>query len=242
VMPNDLPISFIEAILSGISVFFLLTFFRSIYDSFINRKPVRYFWDECLRSPVSIVVPAYSDDKSLHTNRMVSLASTKIESLLRSFHRKPDEIKTFEAIDLEDMGENVVLIGGPTSNEITRKVMNLFEIPFCFEDHVLNCRNEKYEPRLDENGEIAEDYAFIFRTRNPYDKRKILLIIAGCHVYGCFSGAIAVTDSEILKVLYKEARKKSMGVIIRTHVIHETAQRPFLLELFGTEDEINIKA
>jgi len=240
-MLSDLPISFIAALLSGIALFSLLALLRLLYDIITTKKPVLGFWDRCLRSPVSIVVPTYSDENSLFTSRTISSASAKVESLLCSFHKKPEEIKIFEAIDVHNMEENVILIGGPISNEITRKIMQFFKVPFYFENHVLNCCNRKYEPKLDENGDILEDYAFILKTKNPYNNKKNFIVIAGCYVYGCISGVIAVTDRGILRNIYRKAKRKSVGVIIKSHVINNIPQKPFLLEVFEIEDEITVR-
>lgn len=240
-MAIDLSISFLIALLSGIALYFLFAFLKSVYNIITIKKPIRDFWDECLRTSVSIVVPTYSDENSWQASHTNSIASVKVESLLRSYHRKPEEIKIFEAIDVNDMEENIIIIGGPMSNEITRRIMQFFEFPFFIEDHVLNCCNRKYEPKLDENGEIFEDYAFILKSENPYNKRKNLIIIAGCYFYGCLSGAMAVTDTEILRNICRRTKGKSIGVIIKSHVFHKIPQKPFLLEAFRIEGEANVR-
>lgn len=155
-------------------IFFFLGFVSKNFLYIVRKKnPVHNFWDKCLKSSINIIIPSLSknyDEFSLHTGHSDLKASAVTSSLLSSFHNNREEIKIIEARCVSNrLDENIVLIGGPITNEITREIMSKFEIPFSFEGHVLNdnYNNKKYVPKL-ENDKILEDYAYILKTNNPY--------------------------------------------------------------------------
>lgn len=231
--------SIIINLLSTVIAFILGIIFNSVFDNIRKKAPVRSFWDGCLKSSVNIIIPSWPADyeeQPLRTGHSDLLAAARAASLLSSFHNRREEIKILEGkyAAQDRLEENVILIGGPVTNEITRRIMQEFEMPFSFADHILldNRHNKKYEAKADENECILEDYGFVLKTKNPYNDQKSLVIIAGCYGYGTYSGAVAITDYGILRDIIRQAKAESIGLIVKSHIIHEIPQKPFLVEVF----------
>ncbi len=108
---------------------------------------------------------------------------------------------------------------------------------FQEQEHTLldNHQNKKYEPKLDENGDVLEDYALIFKVRNPYNDQKNLFVVTGCFGYGTYSGAEAITNFDILREISRKAKARSMGVIIKSYIIQRMPQKPSLVEVLEFE-------
>jgi hypothetical protein len=88
--------------------------------------------------------------------------------LLPSFHKDPERIKMLEArYAFDRLRENIILIGGPIGNELTKRAMKDSKIPFSCVNHTLldEYHNKKYEAKLDEDGDVLEDFALILRIK-----------------------------------------------------------------------------
>ena len=234
-------LSFIINLLSALIFFLLGVVSKSIFDTIRKKNPVRSFWGECLKSSVNIIVPSGPenyDEFSFHTGYSDLTAAAEIKALLTSHHKKPKEIRILEVKhDGNRLKENLVLIGGPVTNEITMRIFQDIAVPFSFMGHTLidNLNSKEYKPKSDTNGQVLEDYGLVLRNVNPYNKQKEIIIIAGCYGHGTYSGAVAVTDYEILRDINRKVKPKSRGILVKSHVIHEIPQKPDLVEIFGYE-------
>ncbi len=84
--------------------------------------------------------------------------------------------------DLNELKENLIIIGGPVTNRIT-KAMNL-KLPVHFDEKKnIISKSRKY---------TSDDIGFILKTENPYDKDKSILVIAGKRYSGTKSAVLAL--------------------------------------------------
>lgn len=232
--------SLIINIVAAVSFFVLGIISKTIFNFIRNKNPARNFWGLCVNSANIIVpsLPTNHNEFSLHTGHSDLKASAEIASLLSFFGIKSEKLRMLEVrYALDRLEDNIVLIGGPETNEITREIMQNFRIPFSFSNHILidTYHNIKYKPKLDEEKNVLEDYAFILKMKNPYNNQKTIIIISGCFGYGTYAGAVAVTDYKILRTISKKIKKskvKSIGIIVKSHIINKIPQRPFIVEIF----------
>ncbi|MEN3306100.1 MAG: hypothetical protein V7603_2302 [Micromonosporaceae bacterium] len=86
--------------------------------------------------------------------------------------------------------DNLILIGFPQTNRVTRSVMARLALPIQFDDHVLVERetSRSFCARV-ESGSITEDYGCLVRARNPFNPRSIVYILAGSQTYGMKAAA-----------------------------------------------------
>lgn len=73
----------------------------------------------------------------------------------------------------EDLKENLILIGGPIVNNITRKINN--KLPIKFDKK----RNWAVFSKISNKYYLADEIGIIVKTKNPFNSRKRLLLIAG---------------------------------------------------------------
>lgn len=104
----------------------------------------------------------------------------------------------------EDFNKNIILIGGPIHNSVTKKLV--FEdakgIPFNYDGHNLiythsNNNIQKFSATKFENNQhsfVNNDYALILNIKNPKDRTKRLLMISGCHSIGVYGGAFYLSN------------------------------------------------
>lgn len=109
-----------------------------------------------------------------------------------------------------DLSTNLILIGGPFHNSVTRNFLERMGTswPFRFEpDSTLvytdpDGNKTPFKPKTINKEYYGEDYALIMNVKNPYDPEKRVIFIAGCRSIGCYGGAIFLSQQ------LKEIRKK----------------------------------
>lgn len=87
-------------------------------------------------------------------------------------------------------GDNLILIGFPKTNLVTREVMQRLEPPVVFVDHVLVDRasGDRYQAQIS-GLDIVEDYGCLIRACNPYNPASVVFILAGSQTYGMKAAA-----------------------------------------------------
>lgn len=233
---------FFQTFSATATVLFIGIFIKWIREFIFIEKPIRKFWEEMLKTSVSIVIPSlpkYFNERPSYSGYTDQLGAAHILCLLNSFQSKKSERARIieEKFNKYMDEENIVLIGGPIANESVKNIMKSFEFPFEFKNHVLidKYKNKSYGKEYEGVESIPEDYAFIFKKQNPYNPQKTLIIIAGCYGYGSYAGALALTDPVILRDIDRRTETKLIGAVIKTRIYHETPQKPSLEDAFDIE-------
>jgi RNA-binding protein YhbY len=60
-------------------------------------------------------------------------------------------------------------------------------------------------------------------------------LVAGCYGYGTYSGAEAITDTEILREIAGRVKAEQIGVIVKSFIIYRIPQKPAIIEAFRIE-------
>ncbi len=230
-------------LISPVISFILGIISRTIFDIVLRKNPIRNFWSGCLASPVNIIVPSVRLDYIAPSHRAgySSLnAAAKVESLLSLFTNVPENIRVLESkYAAERLEENIVLIGGPITNELTRRMMQDFDFPFSFRKRTLIDRyqNKEYAPKLAKDGSVLEDFALVLKITNPYNDRRSLVIIAGCFGYGTYSASLAVTNPKSLRIINQKVKSRPTGIVVKSYVIQGVPQRPFIIDVFEVKQK-----
>ncbi|MBQ9104061.1 MAG: hypothetical protein IJY57_03125 [Clostridia bacterium] len=124
--------------------------------------------------------------------------------------------------------ENLLVIGGPFHNQITRLILEQFDFPFGWDsDANLTFKTETgvdtYSPKLTGFTKqfYGEDYSLVLNIKNPTSPDKRILLIIGCRSIGCLGGAIFLS--------------KHMNKIKRKGLTDEYA---FVVKVSGNEEQL----
>lgn len=100
-------------------------------------------------------------------------------------------IKLDTEIREADLKRNLILIGGPAVNSVTAKVNPKLPIRFA---RVAYKNNYFTRFQSDVSGKTysEESYAMIVKTKNPWDKTKSVLVIAGRRFFGTKAAVMAI--------------------------------------------------
>lgn len=111
---------------------------------------------------------------------------------------------------------NLILIGGPLANKITSTVMEKAESKLRF--------NERYQLISEElkdtfefikEGSHAVDYGVILKKPNPFNKTKMIVVIAGCRTFGTHYAALTLSAKETAVAITDLYDTKSFEVLIK---------------------------
>ncbi len=132
---------------------------------------------------------------------------------------KAQNYKADTEIKEKDLKDNLILIGSPKINTITERISE--ELPIYFDVE----KNWLIKSKLTGNSYDYEDDAVIIKLKNPFDKKKELIVLAGRRSRGLRSAIIAFTqfpheiakgNVENNKIIAKVVRgidKKGDGII-----------------------------
>lgn len=83
---------------------------------------------------------------------------------------------------------NVVCVGGPCFNSLTKQLMEDASLPICFEGLndeddetplVWQDKNISFDKEIDEAGALTKDWGLFARFRNPHNRESLVIIACG---------------------------------------------------------------
>lgn len=183
-----------------------------------------------------------------------------LTELITTAYRKVKNVSftTSKTFSIEGLSEDLILIGYPQGNEITKQVMNDLKPPLIFDGHTLietATGNVKYKATV-ENGRVIQDYGCIIRAPNPYSSDSTIIILAGCETFGVKAAAEFFKPKNlrllrhvsrfyiILLIIFgrivpKASENEYYQVVVSTQVRGLFTSEPCLVEHFGLSGKIN---
>ncbi len=201
-MLNDLLVNLIWMITTFI-LGWLYQLFKEKSKRRMNRKLLRMVEDE-QKIVCFTANPLQHDDEEFVDLGYVFeyLSVGEISASFRQMYKKLECECVMSKINPEDnqlglQKENMILIGGPFHNSLTKKL--IFEEwipPFSFDsDANLIYDTDIYKPVLTQssNPHFGKDFAVILNMKNPYHLERRLICIMGCRSIGCYGATVFLT-------------------------------------------------
>lgn len=160
-------------------------------------------------------------------NALVTISRT-LEKRYKSIKIKNLYSKQLSGLDM--MNENIVSIGGPKRNTITKVLTKLINCRYSFDNEgnmIDSETNKSYSPvKAESNDYYVEDYGFIAKAKLSSESEKWIFVIAGCHTEGVMGAAryILSLDREgekRVRGLAKEFKDGPFQIAIKVNVIKD---------------------
>lgn len=181
-------------------------------------RRARIFWGPALAGQLQVVVSRFQSTAFVEPTGLVgggdALALRELSSYFARVGLKQFDVVYVDEADL-DRKNNLILLGGPDTNEVTKDALELINprvrivdpgpgcpveihdlAPICSTDNIdTNERSseKKYRP------EPEVDYGIIIRARNPFNPGKTLIIFAGAYGFGTWGGVSLALDDSFLQ-------------------------------------------
>jgi hypothetical protein len=192
------------------------------WQKLVDRIPYRrakIFWQPLFNAEIQIVVSRFESPSFPEPTGLVgggdALALREISSYFSRIGFRRHKVVYVDEPAL-DRKNNLILLGGPDANAVTKDALELIEprlrlidpgpgIPVEIHDLAPAARQgdgdladaiseQKYVPKAD------SDYGIIIRARNPFNPGRGLVIFAGAYGYGTWGGVnLVLTDDNFLR-------------------------------------------
>jgi len=166
--------------------------------------------------------------------RVIRISIGEMRSLIYVTPSLKDAYKKFSAFNIYVSDDNIasnlendlILIGGPRGNRITKLILDKIDLPFSFDglnikiDH--NGNLSSYGLFI-EDGHDVFDHGIILKTKNPLNRSRSLILFAGLGMHGTTAAARCfVTEFKRLKYLLTN----EFVAVVRTDIVDGHAGEP----------------
>lgn len=223
-------------ILAGILLFIAGFFIKQLYDFFYKRRPLYRIWGfENKNEEICVVTGNIEHEMYKHLMASGDIrAYGEVMSTLRNNYKK-DLINSFFSKEFHPsqlMKYNIISVGGPRWNWVTRKVLDGFGDPFIFDldNKCLIDRRvkpeKKYSVVIKEDEGVKEDYGIIIKAINPHKNDRNILIFMGYTTYGVLAATRCLSDLHEYILRRKEIKNKFLktkyfSVIVMAKIIKD---------------------
>jgi hypothetical protein len=195
------------------------------------------FWAPFLSDETVAVVGKFSQFDSFEASGLVGFgdAACVIEVLasLRNQHGFELPLRYADQFDANALGGNLVLVGGPDANSITRTVLRRVDTDLQFGDADRNqisffsrATDTAYVP---ETGRDFVDYGVLIRARNPFASENVVLLMFGCFGYGTWAAGRYAVSLQFLREGFVSSGR-DFECVVRTEVIRGIPQPATMCE------------
>lgn len=108
-----------------------------------------------------------------------------------------------DSLSADVFNSNVVVLGGPHNNSVTRDLMKAIGASFTYaeDDNALSLRTEAQLVTLrsvsDANGILERDVGYFGWFLNPFNRKNRVVMCHGCHTFGTLGASVAFSDSNL---------------------------------------------
>jgi hypothetical protein len=154
-------------------------------------------------------------------------------TVLRHLYQHP-QMSVHSCLDVQQRYDkaNLVLIGGPQTNFVTRKILSDHRVKdkldYVFDGHKLVDKHsgKSYEANIKSDvtqGVSGIDYGFVWKGSNPFAEGKRVYILAGSRTFGTLAATAALCDMQFMEKFVQKFGKEGFEIIVeRRDIGHRT--------------------
>lgn len=221
----------------------------------------RRFWRPFLTGDVKIIVDKFDKFRDWEPSGLVGVggmqATLEVRALLNDLGfndlglrrtRRRVEIVYHDQIQGNLGDYSLVCIGGPDANRITERIVNRLNSAISLgipEDNDITIRDlqddrKPYLPegyRADGKNVVTLDHGVVIRAKNPYNRERCVIIVAGTYGYGTWAAAKLLRSPQFLA---SKPVKRGCDVecLSKAEIIKEVPQEPEILIVRPIPEEI----
>ncbi|HYI32632.1 MAG TPA: hypothetical protein VEX88_04135 [Glaciibacter sp.] len=164
-----------------------------------------------------------------------AMAATEIGAFLTHALKADCRLRLSHALPGTAWDRNLITIGGPIHNEVTRKLLLATGATVTFDGHTIVLPNgNRYvaETSLNQDGEtvIDRDFGLVLRAPNPYKADEITTLLIGSRTFGCLIAARAMLHENTRLSSGLINSSGTFGLVASAHVVDGQVQETSILE------------
>lgn len=209
---------------------------KVVSDRWRTRR-ARAFWRPFLGEDVAIVVGRFQSEEFERSGLMGagdSLAVAELQRFLGKLGARMRETVYADRLAGEELGKNLIVIGGPDANAVTHQLVERLHTGIRFGDptrHIIAITDvTTTPPRVFAPGPTASDgtsndFGVVVRAPNPFGTGTTVLIVAGAFGHGTWAGVRFAISKEFLRQA-REGGGPSIECLIEADIVRDTPQAP----------------
>ncbi|MFI2473321.1 hypothetical protein [Nocardia xishanensis] len=174
----------------------------------------RAFWKPFADGGFRIIAPAHRhDDLTIDRSEWLGhndlIALFTLQDAIRTVGIPTLLVRPASRLNDEDWRSNLVLIGGPSTNTVTKDALARMQVNVGFGSRAVPSadRPDVHDRQTDrtwsfayapESDAVRTDHGILIRATSPFNSRKTILILAGATSYGTAGAARLCQSSEFL--------------------------------------------
>lgn len=198
-------------------------------------RKARVFWKPFVNGDLQVVIGRFQKFATFEPTGFLSVGDaiglTELSTYFESLGLKNFTVSYADQLDGDSLKTNLILIGGPDANAISKEVVNRVESGIQFGEpghHEIAIRDRKtnniYIPSRGINSnEVIKDYGAILRTANPFSPGKQILVIAGSFGFGTWAGIRFAMSRKFVENPIASSNK-ALECLVETDVVYGTPQ------------------
>lgn len=210
-----------------------------------TQKSFEHFWSSFFEQKTSIVIGTYYSERFRAWEASTLMATgdamalgTIMGALNNRGIRDIDVIPTYN-FSGDRYQHNLILLGGPDANIITREVYERIDTKFSFGDPDNNeislsdtFTAVNYSPTFSSRNEVIGDYGLVFKTKNPFNQESEVIILAGCFGFGTNSASMLFDQNSLIQQI-EDSHGKHFEALVFSDVIKDWVQKPKIVESYS---------
>jgi hypothetical protein len=178
---------------------------------FLKFRKVKQFWRPFFQKDVQMVLGRFLEYERFEPSGFLGVGDAnglaELQTQLKTLGLADIPVAYADCIDGDHLKSNLILLGGPDGNLITRDASQKLQLTLRFGDHkkyevsFVDTRGvgQIYAPyRNRDTNSLEIDYGLIIRTRNPFAPDMQMLIIAGGFGFGTWAAVRFILSKEFL--------------------------------------------
>lgn len=174
-------------------------------------RAARRFWAPFLKGGAHVVLGRFERFKDFERSGLMGVgdanAWAELQAQLRQLGLDGCKVAFADEMPGDGLNSNLILLGGPDANVLTREAMARIPSTLRFGDPDLNqvsirdaTTGKNYHPEPGRTpDEVVRDHMLVLRAANPFSPDKQLLLIAGSYGFGTWAGARLVQMRSFLE-------------------------------------------
>ena len=217
----------------------------------IRLRRAKRFWKVFVSGELQVVVGRFLEFASFEQSGFLgvgdAMALAELRMHFESLGLRDFSVSYADRLDGDSLKTNLILIGGPDVNTITKEAVVRIQSTLRFgnpEHHEIaiydSVTDRIYAPlvRTDSN-EIIKDYGVVLKTTNPFAPNKQVLIVAGSFGYGTWAGIRFITSRQFIE---NPMVLEGMPIecLIETDIVRGTPQDIRLIVLRALKPKVSV--
>lgn len=210
-----------------------------------DERKFNHFWRSFFDRKTSVVIGTYYSERfrAWEASTMMgtgdALALGKMLGVLNRVGVKGIEVVPTYNFSGDRYQNNLILLGGPDANEVTRRVFERLSTKLKFgnpDKNEISLRDSKsgtgYFSKYDSRNQVVGDYGMAFKTKNPFNPEATVIIIAGCFGFGtCAAAEIFENDNLICQGDGYQVNSE-FEALVYSDIINDWVQSPILIQYY----------